>query len=75
MAQPISPQRHDARERDIQLLARRWYARDKPRHLLRMRKAEDELVDDAVDADGAGDEGEGSIRRVREDEVVRVEGG
>lgn len=36
-------------------------------------EAEDEFVDDAVDADGAGDEAEGCVGRVAKDEVVRVE--
>lgn len=75
MAQPIPAQRHYARERDIELLARGWDARDKPGHFLRVREAEDELVDDAVDADSARDEGERCVGRVGENEVVRVEGG
>lgn len=74
MAQSISPDRDDAGKRDIQLLARWWDAGEQPGHLGRVREAEDELVDDAVDADGAGDEGEGGVGWVGEDEVVGVEG-
>jgi hypothetical protein len=39
-----------------------------------VREAEDEFINDAVDADGAGDKREGCIGRVGEDEVVGVEG-
>ena len=38
-----------------------------------MGKREDELVDHTVDAYGSGDEGEGRVGRIAEDEVVRVE--
>lgn len=39
-----------------------------------MREAEDELVDDAVDCDGAADELQRCVGGVVEDEVVPVEG-
>lgn len=39
-----------------------------------MGQAENELVYYTVDADGAGDEGEGCVGRVGEDEVVCIEG-
>lgn len=41
---------------------------------MRVREAEDEFVDYAVDADCAGNEREGSVGWVGEDEVVGVEG-
>lgn len=44
-----------------------------PIHDAIMRKREDELVDDAVDADGAADELERRVGRVGEDEALAVE--
>ena len=38
-----------------------------------MGERENELVDYTVDAYGPGDEGEGRVGRIAEDEVVRVE--
>jgi hypothetical protein len=47
--------------------------RKKPGNVFSVCEGEDKLVDYAVDAYGAGDEGERGIRRVAENEVVGVE--
>lgn len=75
MTQAIAAQRHDASKRNLELLARGRDARDEPGYFAGVREGEDKFVDDAVNADCAGDEGEGGVWGVGEDEVVGVEGG
>lgn len=75
MTQPIAPHSHDARKRDLELPSRGRDAGNQPGDFVSVREGEDEFVDDAVDGDGAGDEGEGCRGGVGVDEVVCVEGG
>lgn len=75
MTKPIATHSHDASKWNLEFPASRWNAGQQPGHFAGVREAEDEFVDDTVDADGAGDEGQGGVGGVGEDEVVRVEGG
>jgi hypothetical protein len=73
MTQAIPAHANDARERDLEEFVRRRNTRDEPRYFSSVCETEDEFVDDAVDADGAGDEGGGSVGGVGEDEMLGVE--
>jgi hypothetical protein len=72
MTQPIPAHANDARERDLEGFVRRRNTRDEPRYFSSMRETKDEFVDDAVDADGAGDERGSGVGWVREDEMLGV---
>jgi hypothetical protein len=61
VTQSVAAHGYDAGEWDVEFLAGGRYARDQPGYFGRVGEAEDEFVDYAVDADGARDEGEGSI--------------
>lgn len=74
VTQAVAAQCDDGREGDSEALSRRWDTGKKPGNVACMCEGEDEFVDYAVDADGAGNEGERGIGGVAEDEVVRVEG-
>ena len=74
MAQTVSTHGDDAGEREGEDLACWRDAREEPGDVFGVGEAEDEFVDYAVDADGAGDEAEGCVGRVAEDEMVGVEG-
>lgn len=75
MAQPITAQRDDGREGDGEAFSGGRDTREEPGDGASVSEGEDEFVDYAVDAYGAGDEGEGGVWGVAEDEVVGVEGG
>ena len=74
MAQAVAAQGDHRGERDSETLSRGRNTRKKPGYLAGVCEGEDELVDYAVDADGAGDEGERCVRGVAKDEVMCVEG-
>ena len=74
MTQTVSTHTYDTGKRDLELLASRRNTGQQPGDVFCVSEAEDEFVDYAVDADGAGDKAEGCVGRVGEDEVVGVEG-
>jgi len=74
MTQTVSPHSNNGGERQREFAARGRDAGKQPGNLGRVREAENEFVDNTVDADGAGDKGDCSVGRVAVDEVVSVEG-
>lgn len=75
VAQTIAAQSDDRGEGDGEAFAGRGDTREEPGDGAGVGESEDEFVDYAVDSYGAGDEGEGGVWGVAEDEVVGVEGG
>jgi hypothetical protein len=73
VTQAVAAHSYDTGEWNVEFLARRWDSGDKPWDLGSVCKAEDELVDYAIDTDGAGDKGEGCVGWIGEDEVVGIE--
>jgi hypothetical protein len=73
VAKAIATHSYDAGKRDFQFLVSWRDAWEEPWDFSGVSQAEDEFVDDTVDAHSAGDEGEGSIGWVGEYEVVCVE--
>ena len=75
MAQSIAAQRDDGSKGDSEAFAGGRDAREEPGDDAGMGEGEDKFVDYAVDSYCAGDEGEGSVGGIAEDEMVGVEGG
>jgi len=73
MTQSITAHSNDTRERYGEWLSGGRDTGKQPGNFFGVGKREDELVDYTVDAYGSGDEGEGGVGRIAEDEVVRVE--
>lgn len=75
VVKPVATDVDDADHGDGKGLVRYGDAGDEEGDLSRVSAAKDELVDDAVWADGAGDSLEMRVWGVAENEVVTVKGG